>query len=39
MKEQKIRLRNAFLIGTIVAILEGLLVFSADPTASMWTLI
>ncbi|EMO91470.1 hypothetical protein LEP1GSC024_1488 [Leptospira noguchii str. 2001034031] len=27
MKEQTIRLRNAFLIGVIVAILEGLLVF------------
>ncbi|EMM98871.1 hypothetical protein [Leptospira noguchii] len=39
MKEQTIRLRNAFLIGVIVAILEGLLVFGADPTASAWTLI
>ncbi len=39
MKEQNIRLRNAFLIGAIVAILEGLLVFSADPTASAWTLV
>ncbi len=39
MKERNIRLRNAFLIGAIVAILEGLLVFSADPTASAWILV
>ncbi|EQA70019.1 hypothetical protein LEP1GSC059_1700 [Leptospira noguchii serovar Panama str. CZ214] len=39
MKEQTIRLRNAFLIGVIVAILESLLVFLADPTASIWILI
>ncbi|EMJ95733.1 hypothetical protein [Leptospira alstonii] len=39
MNKKGIRFRNALSIGTVCAVLEGLLVFFADPTASRWVLI
>lgn len=39
MNVNKIRLRNAAIVGVTAAVLEGLLIFFADPNASRWILI
>ncbi|MCG6168583.1 hypothetical protein LFX25_12180 [Leptospira sp. FAT2] len=39
MKANWIRIRNAATVGSVAAVLEGFLIFFADPNASRWILI